>query len=397
MKKQIKAIVVIVMAAASLFMAACGNGETSGGEAASQGNVNAEEETIKLGTIWEMSGHGAAYGASQANAVKMAVEEINGEGGVLGRDLELIEYDSKSDDTEAAQLTTRLIAEDNVIAVLGPSYTGGFRAAMPVADQYQVPLFSSSVSDDEVAVSDSGEILPYTWRTATPSSKQTEGLTQFASEELGAEKAIILADNSTDYGKSWSEGFQEHFEGEIVAVENFTTDQTDFSANLTKIQGMDFDVIFIPGYYEQLGPIVKQAREVGVDQPIVGSNGFANPIINELAGSENMTDIYYPTEFFIEGDDTETVTFREKYTEKYPNEPDHLAGLAYDMVYIIAEAIERAGAADSVAVNEELANTDFEGLTGKMAFDEIHDPIKSVEVVEIQDGVPVGVHEVDTQ
>lgn len=394
MNQSLKKVFVSGIAAVSMMLGACGNGNAAD---EAEGNVIPDEEPIRIGTIWELTGHGSAYGLSQANAAQMAVDEINAAGGVLGRDLELVNYDSKTDDAEASILATRLPTNDGVIAIFGPSYTGGFLASIPAGNLYKVPFLNSSVTQEDVTLDENGEVFPYVWRTSTPNSIQAAGLTEFATNTLGAQKGIILADNSTDYGTSWSAEFENRFEGEIVSIENFSTDQTDFSATLTKINGMDFDVMFIPGYYEQLGPIVKQAREMGIDAPILGSNGFGNPIIYELAGAENMTDIYYPTEFFIEGDDIEVVAFREAYNAKFDNESDMFAGIAYDNVFILAEAIERAGVADSVKINEELANTrNFEGITGTISFDEEHNPIKATPVVEIQDGGPVKVHAVET-
>lgn len=396
MKINIKNIFLGGVAAMSVFVAACGNEEVNESTESGTSEETSTEETIKIGTIWEQSGGGSAYGLSQLNAQRMAVDEINENGGVLGRQLEIVDIDTQTDNAEAALAATAHATENNVVAIFGPSFAGAFQAAQPIAEQYEVPLISSSVTVNNVNVQADESIFEYSWRTSTSNDVQSAALVKYVEESLGAKKAVILADNSTDYGKGWTEEIQNAMSDEPVAIENYTGGQTDFSATLTKIQGMDFDVLYVPGYLEEQGPIVRQAREMGITQPIAGSNGFGNPTIYELAGAENMVDIYYPTEFFIEGEDEETVAFRDKYTSQYDNEPDMFAGLAYDNVYILAEAIERAGSAEPKAVNIELANTqNFEGITGAISFDEKHDAIKSTSIVEIQDGKPVGVHAVE--
>lgn len=193
-----------------------------------------------------------------------------------------------------------------------------------------------------------------------------------------------------------TETFQQAFEGEIVSLENFTADQTDFSATLTNIATMDFDVLYVPGYYEQAGPIVKQAREMGIDQPIIGPDGLGNQRFYELAGMENMNDVYYTSHFAVESENPEIQSFVDTYEEATGNQPDMFTGLAYDAVYIVKEAIERAGSTDSVKVNEEIEVTEnFAGVTGTFSFDDNHDPVKTVSIIEVQDGEPSAIHEVD--
>ena len=159
---------------------------------------------------------------------------------------------------------------------------------------------------------------------------------------------------------------------------------------------MDFDVLYVPGYYEQAGPIVKQAREMGIDQPILGPDGFGNTKVFELAGTENMNDVYYTSHFVVESDDPAIQEFVANYKEFTGNDPDMFTGLAYDAVMVVKEAIERANSMDKEEINAELEKTEnFVGITGTFSFDGKHDPVKTVSIIEVQDGVPINVHEVD--
>lgn len=373
--------------AASLFLGACSNGQ--GG----QGGAN-DGDTIKIGSMFELTGSAAGYGTSMNNAVKMAVDEINEAGGIDGKEIEIVEYDIQSDETQAAQSTTTLATQDQVSTIIGPALTGTFQASIPIANQNQVPIISPTATDDDVLTGNDGSIFEFAYRACFTNSYQGTALAQFANETLDAQRAVIFADNSSDYAQGLTQTFEESFDGEIVAVENFTADQTDFSASLTNIEELDFDVLYVPGYYEQGGPIVKQAREMGIEQPILGPDGFGNEIIYDLAGPENMTNVFYTSHFSV--DAPENQEFVENYQAQFDMEPDMFTGLAYDSVYIVKEAIERAGTTDPVAINEEIANTtDFEGVTGTFSFDENHNPVKSVSIVEVQDGETAETHEVN--
>lgn len=378
------------------LLAACGNSE---GSANSEDAAMYEErETILLGSMFANSGAYTAYGQPQTNAVQMAVEEINAAGGVNGKNLEVVEYDYSSDEAEAASLATRLATEDQVSLIIGPDVSGASLAALQQATQYNVPLLSPSASLDDFTVDSSGEVVDTAWRIAYPDSFQGEALGQFATKHFNAEKAAVLGDNSSDYAVGLVKTFEESFKGDIVAKENFTADETDFSAVLTNIAGKDFDVLFVPGYYEQAGPIIKQAREMGITQPILGPDGFGNSQLYELAGKENLNDVFYTTQFSTLSEEEHVQAFLENYEEKFGQPADMFAAMAYDATYVVKDAIERAGSAAPSAINAELENTnDFPGVTGKFSFDDLHNPVKTVTIVEVQNGEDVGVIEIGAE
>lgn len=379
--------------AGAALLAACGN--EGSGTNVQDDTFYDERETIVIGSLYANSGAYTAYGQPQTNAVQLAFEEINAAGGIKGKQVELVEYDYSSDEQEASSLSTRLATEDEVNIIIGPDTSGSALAALQQAAQYNIPLLSPSASLDSFTLDSSGEVVDTAWRIAYSDSYQGEALATFAAEEFGATKAAILGDNSSDYAVGLVNTFEATFAGDIVIKENFTADETDFSAVLTNIAGQDFDVLFVPGYYEQAGPIIKQAREMGITQPILGPDGFGNNQLYELAGKANLNDVYYTTQFSSLSKEAHVQDFLAKYEEKFGQPADMFAAMAYDAAYVVKEAIERADSVAPSAINAELGNTsNFTGVTGTFSFDALHNPVKSVTIVEVQGGEDVGVIEI---
>lgn len=369
--------------ALSLFATACGTGSGS----------NADE--INIGSMFEKTGEVSAYGTAEANAVKLAVKEINENGGILDKQINLVEYDTKSDNTEAASVATKLATQDEVAVIVGPATTGAVKASTPAVTRAGVTLVTPSGTDDSLTIDENGKVQPNIFRTSFQDSFQGIALAEFASNEVGAEKAVIIGDSSSDYALGLTDAFEKTFEGEIVAEENFTADDTDFSAILTRIKDLDFDFIFLPGYYNQAGLIIKQAREMGITQPILGADGFGNEALLELAGADNVDDVYYSAHFSPNSEDPQVQDFIEAYKAEYDEEPDMFSALAYDTVYLVAQAIEEAGEATPEAITAALEDlAEFDGVTGTFSFDDEHNPVKSTLVIELQDGVEAGNTEV---
>ncbi len=379
MKKRL----VMGIAALSLAATACGTGNGS------------NEDEIKIGSMFEKTGEVSAYGTAEANAVNLAFKEINESGGILDKKIDLIEYDTKSDNTEAASIATKLATQDEVPVIVGPATTGAVKASTPAVTRAGVTLVTPSGTDDSLTLDESGKVQPNIFRTSFQDSFQGIALAEFAANELGAEKAVIIGDSSSDYALGLTDAFEGTFEGEIVAEENFTADDTDFSAILTRIKDLDFDFIFLPGYYNQAGLIIKQAREMGITQPILGADGFGNQALLELAGVDNVDDVYYSAHYSPNSEDAQVQEFIAAYKAEYDVEPDMFAALAYDTAYLVAQAIEEAGEATPEAITAALEEiTEFDGVTGTFSFDENHNPVKSTLVIELQDGVETGNTEV---
>lgn len=372
------------LASLSLFAAACG-AETS----ASDG------DTIKIGSMFETTGDVSAYGQAEANGVNLAIKEINEAGGVLGKQLQLIEYDTKSDNAEATSVATRLATEDQVVAIVGPATSGAVQAATQPLTRAKVPLITPSGTADNLTVTETGETQPYIFRTSFQDSFQGVALANFAMNNLEADKAVIIGDSSSDYAVGLTKAFKDTYEGEIVAEEYFTQDDTDFSAILTRIQKGDYDFIYLPAYYEQAGLILKQAREMGIEQPVLGGDGFSNQALLDLAGKDNVDDVYYSAHFSLENEDEQVQMFIENYVAEYDTQPDAFSSLAYDAAYLVAQAIENAGEATPEAITAALESiTDFDGVTGTFSIDENHNPVKSTLIIELQDGEETNTTEV---
>lgn len=374
-----------LLAAVALFAAGCGANGANDGDA----------ETIKVGSLFELTGAVSAYGNAEANAVKLAVDEINEAGGIDGKKIELVEYDNKSDEQETASAGTKLATQDNVLVVVGPATSGLTKATIPSMTRAGVPIVSPSATDDTVTVDENGDVQPYAFRVAFQDSFQGVTLAQFAQKDLGAQKAIILGDNSSDYAIGLAKNFKDTFEGEIVDEVNFTDADSDFSAVLTKIKSMDFDVLFVPGYYEQAGLIIKQAREMGLTQPILGPDGFGNETLIELAGADNLSDVYYTAHFSADSENENVQSFLKNFEEASGESADMFSALAYDTMYLVRDAIDAADEYSAEAVTKALENiTDFKGITGTFSFDEQHNPVKSAIIIELQGGEEVSATEV---
>lgn len=379
-----------LLAGVSLLAAGCGSG---GGR-----KEKASDSQLHMGTMFSLSGPYTAYGTSQVNAIELALEEINQGGGINGEEVLVSDYDIKSDETEATSIATRLATQDKVDVIVGADVSSATIAGIQSANRAQVTMISPSATDDKTTVNEQGEVAPYGFSIAFRDSYQGVALAQFAEEKLGAKKVAILADNSSDYAVGLTSKFEETYGGDIVAIENFTSGESDFNAVLTRLANHDFDVLFVPGYYEEGGKIIKQAREMGIDQPIVGPDGFGNEALFELAGVDNMTNVYYTSQFSALSDNPKVKEFMDSYAEKYGQEADMFSALAYDTIYLLKQVIEEVGSTDTEDIRQGLENfKSFEGITGRFTFDENHNPIKTVNIVEVQGGEEVGVTEVQPE
>ena len=376
---------------ASLFLlSACSagptGGSTSGSGSASGGNKQ-EGDTIKIGVNLELSGAVAAYGTAEKEGIDLAVEEINESGGILGKQIEIVSKDNKSDNNESATVAANLTTNDKVVAMIGPATSGATKAALPNVTKAQVPLVTPSGTDDAITVS-SDKVQGFAFRSCFQDSFQGTILAKYAADNLDAKKAIILGDNSSDYANGLSAAFKDSYNGDIVLEENFTEGDKDFQAVFTKIKNADFDVLFIPGYYTEAGLIIKQARELGIDQPIIGADGFGDEKMVQTAGAENVSDVYYTGHFSTKAPANDKVEpFVEAFKAKYSKEPSAFNALAYDAVYMIKQAIEDQDSADSTAIAEGLsALKNFQGVTGEITMDKNHNPEKSAVVLGLTEG-----------
>ncbi len=353
--------------------------------------TSTDKGTIKIGVNVELTGEAAVYGQPEKKAIELAVKEINDAGGILGKQVEAIYYDTKTDGAESTSNVTKLATEDKVVAIIGAAISGTTMAAAPVANQYQVPMITPSGSNAKVT-NDGTTVYPFVYRACFIDPFQGVVIANFSSTELGATKAAVIGSSSSDYAKDLATIFADQFEkngGTVVAEEYYTDTDTDFNAILTKLQNAgEFDVLFIADYAVRAGLIIGQARTAGITVPIVGPDGFESPDLVALAGgADKVNDVYFSTHFSALSEDQAVKDFIAAYTASAGEAPSALSALAYDTVYMLKQAIEDADSTDPVKVNTALeAIKDFKGITGTINFDEWHNPIKSAIIVELVNG-----------
>jgi branched-chain amino acid transport system substrate-binding protein len=349
-------------------------------------------ETIKVGLNYELSGGVATYGQGLTSGVELAVEEINKNGGVLGKQLELVKVDNKSDNAEAANVSSRLAVKDKVVAILGAATSGNTKAASPAANENKVPLISASATADDVTVDSNGKVREFIFKTCFSDSFQGVTMANFAFNDLKLKNAAVLVDNTSDYSKGLAKNFKETFTklgGTVLTEEAYQAKDTDYKAVLTNMKSKNPDVLYVPGYYEEVGLIVKQARELGLDVTVLGGDGYDSPKLLEIAGAEALNKVYYTNHYSSMDNAPDVVKFREAFNAKYSKEADAFNALGYDLAYFLADALERAGVADSLKLKDALASTSgFKGITGTLSIDEFHNPVKAVTILQVVDGNP---------
>jgi branched-chain amino acid transport system substrate-binding protein len=392
MKKKLSLLLAALFAAGSL--SGCGSAAGAAGAAD-------KSSTIKVGLDYELSGPVATYGQGLVEGIELAFGEINKAGGVLGKQLEEVKTDNKSDNAESANVAAKLATRDKVVAILGPATSGNTKAAAPVAVQNKVPLISASATADDVTVDSNGKVREFVFKTCFSDSFQGVVMANFAYGDLAKKNAALLVDSTSDYSKGLAKNFKETFTklgGSVITEQAYQAKDTDFRAVLTKLKGMNPDVIFLPGYYEEVGLIVKQARDLGLNVPILGGDGYESPKLVDLAGKAALNDVYYSNHYSSKDTTPEVVKFREAFKAKYNKEPDAFNALGYDLAYFLADGLKRAGAADSVKLKDALAVTkDFKGITGTISVDKNHNPVKSITILQMKDGEQVFVKKLAPQ
>ncbi|GKV69976.1 ethanolamine utilization protein EutJ [Sporosarcina sp. NCCP-2716] len=367
-------------------------GCSEGGKDESSGSKGGDGD-IKIGVNLELSGAVASYGTSEADGIQLAVDEINDDGGIDGKKIKIIKIDNKSDAAEATNAAIKLTTQENVAAIIGAATSGATVAQAQIANDNKTPIISPSGTSPTVTVNDKGEVNEYVFRTSFIDPFQGTVAANFAANDLGVKNVAIFSDNASDYSKGLASSFKKDFEkagGKVVAEESYIAKDSDFRSTLTRIKSAKPEFIFIPGYYEEVGLIVKQAREMGIDVPLMGADGWDSPILLDLAGADALNNTYTTNHYSADDPDGAVKAFNDKFKDKYGKSPDAFNALGYDTVYLLKDAIERAGSTDSTKIKDALAETDGLNLvTGTYSVDENHHPIKSATILEYKDGEQV--------
>ena len=367
-----------------------------GSEGAGSTGELKDGDTVKVGLNYELSGSTATYGLAMDKGSKLAIKQYN-ENENSKYKIEVVSQDCKSDSTEAQSIASKLMTEEKVAFQVGPATSIDSIATYPISTDAGVPVISPAVTQNGGMLDSSGTAYPYAWRVCFEDNAQANAMAIFAYNTLGKRKAVVYGDSSNDYATGLAKDFTEKFEalgGEVVESENYVSGDTDFNAVLSNLTDVDFDVMYVPGYYNEAGLIIKQARAAGLDQVILGPDGMDSPKLAELAGASTLNDVYFTTAYTTVDASDDLKAFIEAYKAEYNEDPDMFSVLAYDATNLGLQALEEAGATGE-KLNEAIKNIQFSGLTGSFTFDETHTPTKKVLVVQLQDGVQVNPIEVD--
>ncbi|WP_312561160.1 ABC transporter substrate-binding protein [Anaerospora sp.] len=349
---------------------------------------------IKIGMVYELTGSTASYGTSAANGAKLAFKEINANGGVLGKQLQIITADNKGEPSESANAMTKVITQDRVVAVTGFTVSSCGIAASVVAEDNKIPFVAAATVNPKVTVDErTGKVKDYTFRACFIDSFQGTVGANFALTSLKARTAAILIDNSSDYSKGLSRVFKDVFTGkggQIVAEQAYLQKDQDFKSTLTAIKAQNPELLYIPGYYEDVGKIIKQARELGITVPILGGDAWDSPKLAELGGAQALNNTYFTNFYSVEDKNPVSNSFIEAYKKEYGQLPDSMAAMGYDAANLLIDAIKRANSTESAKIREALSTTkNFKSVSGDMALNATHDAVRGVVIMEMKDGKQV--------
>ncbi|MEQ1722648.1 MAG: ABC transporter substrate-binding protein [Pseudobdellovibrio sp.] len=354
------------------------------------------DNEILLGSYSSNTGATATFGVFQLHGTQMAIEEINAAGGINGKKIKHINYDNKSDGDETLAVVNRLISQDKVVAILGEATSGRSKIGAQVAQQNKVPMLTSSATNPDVTKTGN-----FIFRACFIDPFQGMVMAKFMTENLKLKKAAILRDIKNDYSVGLSDIFAEKLKaagGSIVSDISYQEGDIDFKSQLTAIKAKNPEAIFVPGYYNEVALIAKQAKELGLKQPLLGGDGWSSPKLFEIA-RDAINGNYFSNHYTTESTDPKTQNFVKAFKAKYSEDADVMAALAYDAVYLMAEAIKNTPSIaaddkrdDAVKLAEyrdniraQLSNIkDFHGVTGKMSMDANRDAVKSAVVVQVQ-------------
>jgi branched-chain amino acid transport system substrate-binding protein len=360
----------LAVALAALALAAC-----------TKSNTN----EILVGEFASLTGKEATFGISSHEGTLLAVEQINAAGGVLGKQIKLRTEDNQTKAGESANAVNKLIAKDGAVAILGEVASSRSLEAAPICQGKKVPMISPSSTNPKVT-----ETGDYVFRVCFIDPFQGLVMANFAQKTLKAKRVAVLTDVKSDYSKGLARFFKEGFTkagGQLVSEVDYNGGDKDFKGQLTSIKGANPEGIFLPGYYTDAALICLQAKEVGLNVPIFGGDGWESDQLIKI-GRQAVEGTYFSTHYSPEVGSETAKKFVEAYTKRFNGkQPDAMAALGYDSAMILADAIKRAGSTEGKAIRDALAATkDFEAVTGKISMNQNRDADKPAVIVQVKDG-----------
>lgn len=354
-------------------------------------NTQGNDNKVRIGVFMSTTGSTANFGISSVNGIKMAADEINAAGGINGKQVELLVQDDRSDASEAATIVTKFVTQDMVHAVIGEVASSRSIAAAPIAQNAKIPMLTPSSTNPEVTKK--GDFI---FRSCFIDPYQGAAIAQFAAKTLGAKTAAIMVDRKNDYSTGLEKVINEtftRFGGKIVATQSYQEGDQDFNAQLTSLKGANPEVLFVPGYYNDVGLIAKQARDKGITVPLIGGDGWDSEQLYKIGGTA-LNGSYFTNHYSPFDTDPRVVKFVNDYKQRYNSTPDALAATAYDAANIMFDAIKRSKSLSGPDIRDALAATNaFPGVTGTVTFNQQRDAVKPIVMIEIKPGGTYAVKE----
>lgn len=378
MKKNMR-VAAAVLAAAMMTMPLAGCG---GKDAGTTGG-----DTIKIGGLAPLTGEVAQYGTAVDNAVKLAVKEINEKGGVLGKQIEYISYDEKGDSQEAVTAYDRLVG-DKVVALIGDVTSKPCKAVAQKAAADNMPMLTPSGTQEDIT-----DVGANVFRTCFIDPYQGKLMATYASQKLEAKTAAILYDSADTYSTGIADAFEAAAKDLNITITNKegyqggSSGSKDFNTQLTKIKSSNPDVLMIPVYYSDVALIAVQAKAQGITSKLLGADGWDGVLEKiDASNQDAVSNAYFCSQYSATSTDEALQGFLKKYKETYHLDANMFSVLGYDSMYIMADAISRAGSTDSDKIIEAMKATNFKGLTGTTSFDEKRNPIREAIITGFDGG-----------
>lgn len=341
----------------------------------------AEPAEILIGEYGSLTGSAATLGISTHNGIDMAQDRANKSGGVLGKRVRVVVEDDRGKPEEAQTVVTRLITKYRVSAILGEAASTRTLAAAPIAQQSHIPMLTPSSTNPKVT-----RVGDYIFRTCFTDAFPSLLMAKFVSNNLNLKKLSILRDIRNDYSVDLADVFSQDFkriDGTVVGDESYGEGDTDFTAQLTKIKSTNPQAVFVPGYYSEVGLIARQARQLGLTVPLLGSGSWDSPKLLEIGG-EALNGSYFFSHFSAGDPKPAVQEFVREYKMRFGESPDALAALSFDAANILFDAIGRASSTDPAKIRDALAQTkNYRGVTGTITIDGDRNAAKPVVFLKI--------------
>jgi branched-chain amino acid transport system substrate-binding protein len=343
-----------------------------------------EKGVIKVGEFASLTGGEASFGQMSHHGTELAIDELNAQGGLLGKKLALLTEDDGSKQGEAKTCAQKLISRDGVVALLGEVASGRSLEAAPICQRFKIPMISPSSTNPKVT-----ETGTYIFRVCFIDSFQASVIARFALDSLKVKNVALLTDEQSAYSVGLANFFKTSFVadgGKIVMEQKYTGGDKDFKAQLTSIKAAGAGALFVPGYYGEAGLICRQARELGITTPIFGGDGWESGKMVEIGGPA-VEGTYFSTHFSPKQKTEAVQGFVKKFEDRYHESPDAMAALGYDSAMMLADGIKRAGTTDGPALRDALAATkNFPGITGSITIDKDRNASKPAVFLKVTGG-----------